>query len=196
MKPYQRQLELLDGIPGVNEVVAWTLAAELGVEMGVVPTGAHGASWAGLCPGENESGGKKKSARTRRGNRYVRRVLVQAGWAAARGEGELLPGDVPADGGAAGVCEVGGGRVLLTAYAILRDLEPYRELGAEYTEQRYKAQTIRRLTERLAALGQVVSLAPRAAGVEAGLGGSAVTAGPAGGEAKRGRGRPRKVREE
>jgi transposase len=204
MKPYQRQLELLDGIPGVNEVVAWTLVAELGVEMGVFPTGAHCASWAGLCPGENESGGKKKSARTRRGNGYVRRALVQAGWAAAREKGSYFQGIfrrlVGRRGLAKSVVAVAH-RLLLIVHAMLRDLEPYRELGADYTAQRYKAQTIRRLTERLAALGQRVSLAPReeAAAVGAavvGAGGEAVTAGAARSEGKRGRGRPRKVREE
>ena len=92
-------------------------------------------------------------------------------------------------------------RLLLIVHAMLRDLEPYRELGADYTAQRYKAQTIRRLTERLAALGQRVSLAPReeAAAVGAavvGAGGEPVTAGAARSEGKRGRGRPRKVREE
>jgi transposase len=72
MEPHQELIALLDEVPGMNEVVAWTVIAELGTEMGVFPTAAHVCSWAGLCPGSNESAGKQISTSTRNGNRYLR----------------------------------------------------------------------------------------------------------------------------
>src|SRR5581483_6402913 len=82
MQPHQELIALLDGVPGMNEIVAWTVIAELGIDMGVFPTAAHVCSWAGLCPGTNESAGKQISSSTRKGNRYLRRGLLQAAWAA------------------------------------------------------------------------------------------------------------------
>ncbi len=192
--PYSRQMELLDGIPGVNEVVAWTLIAELGVDMGMFPTAGHCASWAGLCPGENESAGKKKSTRTRKGNRYVRRVLVQAGWAAKREKGTYLRGVFRRLVGRRGVAKAVvavAHKLLQIAYVILRDLVPYRELGEHHCDARQKAQMVARLRERLEALGQVVTLAPavvEVAAVAAGGGGSGSA------PVKRKRGRPPKRR--
>lgn len=74
-------VERLCGIPGVDVITAWTLIAELGADMSVFPTPQHAASWAGLCPGNHESGGKRLSNRTRKGNRWLRRALVQSAWA-------------------------------------------------------------------------------------------------------------------
>ena len=180
-------------IPGVNEIVAWTLIAELGVDMEVFPTAAHCSSWAGLCPGENESAGKKKSTRTRKGNRYLRRALVQAGWAASREKGTYLKGVFRRLLGRRGFAKAlvaVAHKILQMAYVILRDLVPYRELGEHHCDPRQKAQMITRLRERLEALGQVVTLAPVAvmAVAVAGAGATGVAL-PA---VKRKRGRPRK----
>lgn len=79
--PYQKQLERLNTIPGVDWVTAWTLLAELGDDMSVFPDAAHAASWAGLVPGNFESAGKRKSNRTRHGNSALRRALCQSAWA-------------------------------------------------------------------------------------------------------------------
>ena len=84
MKLHQEQIELLSGIPGVDKVVAWHLIAELGTDMSVFPSAGHCASWAGVVPGENESAGKKKSTRCRKGNKVLRRILSQAAWGASR----------------------------------------------------------------------------------------------------------------
>lgn len=190
MEPYRKQVELLDGIPGVNEIVAWTLIAELGVDMTVFPTAGHCASWAGLCPGENESAGKKKGARTRKGNRYVRRALVQAGWSAAREKGTYLKGvfrRLLSRRGYAKALVAVAHKILQMAYVILRDLVAYRELGEHHCDARQKLRMIARLRERLEELGQVVTLmpAPAVALVEAGSVGSPPPV-------KRKRGRPRK----
>ena len=198
VEPYQRQVELLDGIPGVNEVVAWTLIAELGADMTVFPTPAHCSSWAGLCPGENESAGKKKSTRTRKGNRYVRRALVQAGWAASREKGTYFKGVfrrlVGRRGMAKAVVAVAH-KLLQVAYVILRDLVPYRELGEHHCDVRQKAQMVARLRERLEALGHVVTLAPAVVEVVAGVAAGGAGGVPACPQVKRKRGRPPKRRQ-
>ena len=84
MEPHRASIELLDTVPGVNEIIAWTVIAELGTDMSVFPTTAHVASWAGMCPGTHESAGKQISTRTTKGNRYLRRALLEAAWAATR----------------------------------------------------------------------------------------------------------------
>lgn len=81
MEPYGAQTELLMTIPGVDRLVAWHLLAELGPDLKAFPDADHCCSWAGMVPGENESAGKQKSTRCRKGNKFLRRVLTQAAWA-------------------------------------------------------------------------------------------------------------------
>ncbi|MDX2152340.1 MAG: transposase [Bryobacteraceae bacterium] len=81
MQPHADLVRRLSTIPGVDRITAWTLIAKLGVDMGPFPDHAHLASWAGLCPGNSESAGKRFSGRTRKGDRYLRRILVQNAWA-------------------------------------------------------------------------------------------------------------------
>jgi transposase len=83
MQPYQELMDRLTTIPGVDILTAWTLIAELGPDMSVFPDADHAASWAGLVPGSFESAGKRKSSRTRHGNRWLRRALCQSAWAVA-----------------------------------------------------------------------------------------------------------------
>lgn len=85
MEPHRELIELLDAVPGIDETAGWTVIAEMGVDMGVFPAAGHVASWAGMCPGTHESVGKQKSSKTRKGNRYLRRALLQAAWAATLG---------------------------------------------------------------------------------------------------------------
>ena len=84
MLPYSAQIELLLGIPGVDRIVAWTLIAELGADLSIFPTAGHCASWAGLTPGQDESAGKQRSTRCKKGNKFLRRILTQSAWAASR----------------------------------------------------------------------------------------------------------------
>lgn len=81
MKPHQGAIERLMSIPGLKLITAWTIIAEMGTEMAAFPDAAHAASWAGLVPGNNQSGGKRRSSRTKKGNRWLRRALVQSAWA-------------------------------------------------------------------------------------------------------------------
>src|SRR4029453_11669798 len=88
--PFEPMLAALDTIPGVNRLTASILIAETGGDMCHFPTAAHLCSWAALCPGHEESAGKHRSGRTRKGNRYLRSALIQTGWAASRAQGTAL----------------------------------------------------------------------------------------------------------
>jgi transposase len=81
--PYEELLQRLDTIPGIDRITAWTVLAEIGLDMSVFGDAKHLASWAALCPGNRESGGRRISGKTRKGNRYVRRALCQSAWAAS-----------------------------------------------------------------------------------------------------------------
>ena len=89
-QPYAELLRRLDTIPGVDRIVAWTMVAELGPDMAVFRDADHAVSWAGLCPGNRESGGKRKKGRTRKANPYLRRDLCQAAWAASHDQDSYL----------------------------------------------------------------------------------------------------------
>ncbi len=82
--PFERQIELLNEMPGINRIAALSILAETGVDMAAFPTPAQFCAWSGLCPGNNESGGKKRKGRSRQGNRWLRGMLTQCAWAASR----------------------------------------------------------------------------------------------------------------
>jgi transposase len=92
MEPYASQVESLTSITGVDRMVAWHLLAELGIDLKAFPDAAHCCSWAGMVPGENESAGKQKSSRCRKGNKTLRRVLTQAAWAVSHCKAGYLRG--------------------------------------------------------------------------------------------------------
>ena len=84
MLPHHHAISLWTSMPGIRMTTAWSLVAEIGTTPEQFPQGSNLASWAGMCPGNNESAGRRKSGKTRRGNRWLRRALNQAAWAAAR----------------------------------------------------------------------------------------------------------------
>src|SRR5690242_7841603 len=90
MLPHKEAMARLCTIPGVEEITAWTIIAELGTDMTRFPDAAHAASWAGLCPGNCESAGKRQSGRTRKGDRYLRRLLIQNAWAVSHKKKECF----------------------------------------------------------------------------------------------------------
>ena len=161
MKPHEEQIRRLRTIPGVDLVVAWTMVAELGVDMDVFPDAAHCASWAGLCPGENESAGKRHSTRTKRGNRYLRRVLVQAGWANSRRKKGYLKARfhrIAARKGQKKAAVAVGHKILVCGYTMLKTGTDYAELGEDYFDVMEIDKTARRLKGRLERIGFKVSL--------------------------------------
>jgi transposase len=163
MEPYVSQVELLVSIPGVDRMVAWHLLAELGVDLAAFPDAAHCCSWAGMVPGENESAGKQKSNRCRKGNRTLRRVLTQAAWAVSHCKKGYLRAffhRLKARRGWAKAIVATGHKILLIAFQVLKTKTPYIELGGDYFDRLNPIRTTRKLVQRLEALGHQVRLSP------------------------------------
>jgi len=150
-------------IPGVDVITAWTLLAELGSDMRAFPTAKDAASWAGLCPGNNESAGKRLSNRTRKGNRWLRRGLCQAAWGASRKKNCFLAAFFlrqRAKGGAQKAIIATAHRLLVIAYCMLRDGTEYREAGGDYYDKQQPHKVRARLQERLRRLDAPATLPP------------------------------------
>jgi transposase len=160
--PYEDVLRRLDTIPGVNRTSALVLLAEFGTDMAQFPTAAHLASWAGLCPGNAESAGKRFSGRTRKGDRYVRRILVQSAWAASRENdcflAALFSRTAQRRGRKKAAVAVAH-RILTIAWHILAQpgIE-YVERGGDHFDRKNPQKTVRKLTRRLEAIGYKVVL--------------------------------------
>jgi transposase len=130
--------------------------------MAKFPTPAHLASWAGLCPGNHESGGRQRSGRTRKGNRWLRAALVAAAQAAARTRHSYLGAQyrrLAARRGAKKAILAVAHSLLVIAYHVIARREPYRELGADYFDRQRPAATADRLLRRLRRLGYDVTIA-------------------------------------
>jgi transposase len=160
--PFVREaIELLDTIPGVGEPVAQIIVSEMGVDMGRFPTDKHLASWAGMCPGNNESAGKRKSGKTTKGSQYLRAALVQAAWAASRAKGTYLQAQyqrlVKRMGKNKALVAVGHS-ILVICYHVIMKRQSYQELGGDYFDrQNVKAQRTR-LIRKLESLGLKVTV--------------------------------------
>ena len=160
--PLAELVALLCTIPGVGRRTAQILIAECGTDMSAFPTVAHLASWAGICPGTNQSGGKRRSGRTRPGNRWLRAALTEAAQAAARSKNTYLASHYWQLRGRRGDAKaIGATRhdILVAYYHIVRDRVPYRELGPDWLARRSSLEhRARPLTRQLEALGYTVTL--------------------------------------
>jgi transposase len=158
-------LWLLTTIPGISRRVAEVVLAEVGTDMDRFATHAHLASWAGVCPGNNESAGKRRSGRTARGDGWLRAALVQAAWAATRAKGTYLSAQyrrlVRRCGKKKALLAVAHS-LLVMCYQVLKKGEPYRELGADYLDKLAPEQRARQLVRQLESLGHKVTLEPKA----------------------------------
>lgn len=134
-REYGLEIELLETIPGVGHDGAVGILSEIGVDMSVFPDEKHIAKWAGMCPGNNETGGKKKSSRISYGNAYIRTLLVQLAWAASRTKRTYLSNKYKSLVGRMGkkkaIIAVGH-KILIASYFIIKDKVAYNELGEEY----------------------------------------------------------------
>jgi transposase len=134
-REYGLEIELLETIPGVGYDGAIGILSEIGVDMTVFPDEKHIAKWAGMCPGNNETAGKKKSSRISYGNAYIRALLVQLAWAASRTKRTYLSNKYKSLVGRMGkkkaIIAVGH-KILIAAYFIIKDKVAYNELGEEY----------------------------------------------------------------
>jgi transposase len=159
--PFEAAVGLLDTIPGVARHAAEMIVAEIGADMSRFPSADHLASWAGVAPGNHESAGKRASGKTRKGNRCLRTILVQAAHAAARTKGTSLRAQfrrlATRRGKKRAVLAVAHS-MLVMAYDMIQRQEPYREAGADYFDQLQPEDTGRRLVTRLERLGYHVTL--------------------------------------
>jgi transposase len=159
--PFAPMLTALDSIPGVDRIGAISIVAETGGDMSRFPSAGHLCSWGAMCPGQNESAGKRHSGKTRKGNRYLRRTLIQAGLAATRKNGSALQAHyhrVKRRRGHKKAVVAIGHQILEIAYYIMRDGVTYHELGADYFDRRHKERAVRRHIRQLESLGFHVTL--------------------------------------
>jgi len=165
MLPFEEEVSLLVTIPGVDRRVAHALLAEIGVDMKQFPTSQQLASWAGICPGNNESAGKHKSGTIRKGNLWARRVLTQAAWAASHTKETYLSAlyrRLAARRGKKRAIVALAHSILVAAHAMLQCRVVYDELGPHYLDRRNGDQVARYCVKRLQALGLQVTLKPLA----------------------------------
>jgi transposase len=163
LRPCEPEQGWLQTIPGGGRRTAETLLAEIGADLSRFPTARHLASWAGLCPGNDESAGKRRSGRTRKGSPWLRTALVEAAQAAARTKDTYLATQyrrLAARRGAKRAAVAVAHTLLVMVYALLTQRTTYHELGAQYFDDRDRQAVERRLVHRLEALGYTVFLAP------------------------------------
>ena len=164
--PFEAMLANLDTIPGIDRKGAITLVAETGGDMSCFPTAGHLCSWGAMCPGQNESAGKRRSGKTRQGNRYLRGTLIESGLAATRANGTALQARyarVKRHRGHKKAVVAVGHQILEIAYYIMRDGTTYHELGSDYFDRRHRDRAIRRHVRQLEALGYRVTIEQPAA---------------------------------
>lgn len=154
-------MERLDAIPGVSKRTIEVVLAELGTDMSRFPNGRHAAAWAGMCPSNKESGGRKFAARSRQGNKALKRALCEAAMAAGRTKDCYLSAQYRRIGARRGKKRAAlavGHSILRIAYHMIKDGTTYEDLGANYFDQRNEAAVARRLVTRLEGLGYTVNL--------------------------------------
>ncbi len=160
---FEEPIRRLLTIPGIERRTAWTIVAEVGVDMGPFSDAKHLASWAGLCPGNRESGGKRMSGRTRKANRYVKRAMCQAAWAASHTKNSYLSAfyrRMAIRKGAQKAIMALAHHMIVVIHQVLSRQEEYVEFGGDYYDQRNKPRTVARLVMRLSRLGYQVDLKP------------------------------------
>ncbi len=159
----QAVVDLWKTIPGIDDLTASMLVAEIGPKMEQFPSAQHLASWAGLCPGNNESAGKRRSGKIRKGSVWLRRGLCQAAWAASRTKDTYLAAlyrRMIARRGKKRTIVAVAHTMLVIAYHLLKRHCVYQDLGADYFDQLDRRGLQRRLVNRLTGLGFQVTLTP------------------------------------
>ena len=161
LEPFRSAVAQLTTIPGVGELTAKVLVAEVGIDMTRFPTAGHLVSWAGLCPRSDESAGKRRSTRTRKASQWLKSSLTQAAWGAARSKGTYLQAQyfrIKARRGSKKAALAVAASILTIAWHLLMRGTVYEDLGADYFVRRNKDRAARKLTKRLELLGYQVQL--------------------------------------
>jgi transposase len=165
-RPFEEAIQRLDTIPGVARETAEIIVAEIGIDMSRFPSADHLAAWAGVAPGNDESAGKRRSGKTRPGNKPLRSALTQAAQAAAHTKKTYLAAQYRRLAGRRGkkkaIIAVAHS-ILVIAYHLIDRHEDYHDLGADYFDKRRPETTAKHLIKRLEALGYTVALQPQTA---------------------------------
>jgi transposase len=163
MTPWAHQVELLQTIPGVGIKTAQVIVAETGADMSRFPSAAHLAAWAGVAPAMRESAGKRSPAGTRKGNKFLASMLVEAASSVSRSKQTYLAAQyarIASRRGKKRAAVAVAHSMLVSAYYMLTRDEPYREVGADWFDQRHADAHTRRLVAQLKRLGHTVVLDP------------------------------------
>jgi transposase len=166
LEPIRASARLLTTMPGVSDLVANVIVAEIGIDMTRFPTSGHLVSWAGLCPRNDESAGKRRSTRVRKGAPWLKTTLVTAAWAGIRVKDSYLHSQflrIRARRGAKKAILAVAASMLTAAYFMLRDGVEYHDLGSDHFDRRDRSKVIHRLVRRLRDLGCEVAIKPAAA---------------------------------
>jgi transposase len=161
LEPFRDAIERLKEVPGLSEISIQVLLAEVGTNMSPFPTAGHLLSWAGLVPRLDESAGKRRSTRLRKGAPWLKPVLVQCGWAAARKKNSYFKAQflrLKARSGPNKAVVAVAASILTTVYHMLKDGTLYQDLGPDYFARRNPARTVARLASRIRNLGYEVDI--------------------------------------
>jgi len=166
LKPYQEAMQLLQTIPGIKATSAAVIIAEIGIDMGRFPSAKHLASWAGLCPGNKQSGGKRYQEAITKGSPWLRAVLGEVVWSISHTQSNYLVAQyqrLAKRRGAFKAVVAVAHSVLVIIYHLLSSKQPYRDLGADYFDKLDNARQERHFVHRLEQLGYTVTLTPAVA---------------------------------
>jgi transposase len=166
VEPFRAAIELLSSIPGIGNLAATVIVSEMGIDMSRFETAGHLISWAGLCPRNDESAGKRRSTKMKKGAPWLKTTLLQCAWAASRTKGSYLQAQYhrlrSRRGSKKAICAVAAS-MLTAAYHMLKNGTFYEDLGADHFDNRAKGKHVLRLVNRLQSLGYVVQITPQAA---------------------------------
>ncbi|GAC1407544.1 MAG: IS110 family transposase [Ktedonobacteraceae bacterium] len=166
LRPFEDAMQLLMSIPGIQALAAAAILAEIGIDMSRFPSAKHLASWAGLCPGNRQSGGKRLGGATTKGNPYLRAILAEVVWAISHTKNNYLSAQyhrlARRLGKKKAVVAVSHS-VLVIIYHVLQSKTPYTDLGADYFDKLDAARIERQHVRRLEQLGYQVTLTPKEA---------------------------------
>ena len=163
VEPFRTAVQLLTTIPGIDALSACVILAEIGRDMSRFPTAGHLISWAGLCPKNDESAGKRRSTRMRKGAPWLKTTLVQCAWAAARRKASYLQAQfhrIRARRGAKKAIGAVAASILTAAYHMLKHGALYEDLGSAHFDRRAQGKQVHRLINRLRDLGFAVQITP------------------------------------
>ena len=166
VEPFRVAIEMLSAIPGVGDLSATVIVSEIGIDMSRFETAAHLISWAGLCPKNDQSAGKRRSNRMKKGAPWLKSTLIQCAWCASRTKGSYLQAQYlrlrSRRGAKKAVCAVAAS-ILTAIYHMLKNGTLYQDLGTSYFDNRAKDKQALRLIDRLKNLGFEVQIKPLAA---------------------------------